>query len=149
MNTTYLLAVLHLLTFGLGVGSCWARAAALKNAKDNSGLNAIFFADNLWGLSAALWIVTGLWRALGGLEKGTDYYLGSTAFQIKMGLFVAIFLLELRPMTTFIKWRAQHKRGETVDLTPAPTLARLTYIELILLIPIVCMAAAMSRGMLV
>jgi putative membrane protein len=149
MNTSYLVAVLHLLTFGVGVGSCLARAAALKKAKDNSGLDAVFLADNIWGLSALLWIGTGLWRAFGGLEKGTDYYLGSLAFQIKMVLFVAIFVIELKPMTTFIKWRIMQRRGEAVDLTVAPGLARLTYIELILLIPIVCLAVAMSRGMLV
>jgi putative membrane protein len=148
MNTAYLLSVLHLLTFGLGFGSCWARAVALKRVKDNSGMDAVFLADNLWGLSALLWIVTGLWRAFGGLEKGTDYYLGNTAFQIKIGLFILIFMIELRPMVTFIKWRMMYKRGETIDLTPAPALARLSYIELILLIPIVFMAAAMSRGML-
>ncbi len=149
MSTSYLLAVFHLLTFGLGFGSCWLRAAALKKVKDNSGLDAVFFADNLWGLSALLWIVTGLWRAFGGLEKGTDYYLGSTAFLIKMGLFIAIFMIELKPMITFYKWRAVHKRGEAVDLSSARSLARLTYIELILLIPIVFMAAAMARGILV
>jgi putative membrane protein len=102
MNTSYLLSVFHLLTFGLGFGSCWTRAAALKKVKDNSGLDAVFFADNLWGISALLWIVTGLWRAFGGLEKGTDYYLSSTAFLIKMGLFIAIFIIELKPMITFI-----------------------------------------------
>jgi putative membrane protein len=148
MNTSYLLAVLHLLTFGLGFGSCWARAAALKKVKDNSGLDAVFFADNLWGVSALMWIVTGLWRALGGLEKGTDYYLASTAFQIKMALFIAIFIIELKPMITFYKWRALYKRGETIDLSQSPSLARLTCIELVLLIPIVFMAAAMSRGIL-
>lgn len=148
MNTSYLLAVLHLLTFGLGFGSCWARISALKNLKDESGLNAVFFADNLWGVSALLWIVTGLWRAMGGIEKGTDYYFGSTAFQIKMALFIIIFMLELKPMITFFKWRAMQKRGQQIDLSPAPMLARITQAELILLIPIVFMAAAMSRGLL-
>ena len=148
MNTSYLLAVVHILTFGLGFGSCWARVSALKKLKDESGLNAVFFADNLWGLSALLWIVTGLWRALGGIEKGTDYYFGSTAFLIKMALFVLIFMLELKPMVTFIKWRAMQKRGQQIDLSLAPTLARVTVIELLLLIPIVCMAVAMSRGLL-
>ncbi len=149
MTTAYLIAVLHLLTLGLGFGSCWARASALKNLKDNSGLDALFLADNLWGLSAFLWIATGLWRAFGGLEKGTDYYLGSTAFLIKMGLFILIFAIELKPMITLIKWRSAKTQGQAVDVTVAPALARLTYIELFLLIPIVFMAAAMARGLFV
>jgi putative membrane protein len=38
-------------------------------------LNDVFTADSFWGIAALLWIVTGLWRAFGGLEKGSDYYL--------------------------------------------------------------------------
>lgn len=148
MNTPYLLAVFHLLTLALGASSAWMRASALKKIRDKSGLDAVFFADGLWGLSALLWIVTGLWRAFGGLEKGSDYYLGSTAFQLKMALFILIFILELRPMITLIKWRAMNKRGEEIDFSKAPALAKVTYIELLLLIPIVFFAVAMSRGML-
>jgi putative membrane protein len=146
---SYILAVLHLLTFGLGFGSCWARGVALKNLKDPLGLPAVFLADGLWGVSALLWIGTGLWRAFGSLEKGSDYYLGSTAFLMKMGLFILIVLLEIKPAITFTKWRIQQKKGETIDLTPAASLSRLTFIELALLVPIVMLAAAMARGLMV
>lgn len=146
MDLRYILATLHLLTLGLGVASCWGRAKYLKDLKDEKGLREVFLADGLWGIAALLWLGTGLWRAFGGVEKGTEYYLHNTAFLVKMGLFVLILLLELRPMIILIKWRMQLAKGKEIDLSPAPSLARLTYIELVLMIPIVMMAAAMARG---
>jgi putative membrane protein len=148
MDLRYIIATIHVLTFGLGFYSCWARARALKNLKDNSGIKEVLFADNMWGLAAALWIGTGLWRAFGGIEKGSDYYLHNTAFLIKMGLFLLVFSLEIKPMITFIKWRIALGKGQQVDLTVAPALARISYLELALLIPIVAMATAMARGIL-
>lgn len=146
MDLRYSIATIHLLTFGLGFASCWMRASALRRLKDQAGLKDVFFADNLWGIAAALWLLTGLWRGFGGLEKGSDYYLQNTAFLIKMGLFILIFALEMKPMITLIKWRVAKGKGQPIDLSVAPSMARVTYIQLVLLFPIVTMATAMARG---
>src|SRR5689334_1090661 len=146
MDLRSFIAFLHLLTFGIGAASCWARARALTRLKDESGLRDVFFADNIWGIAAFLWIATGLWRAFGGLEKGTDFYIHDTAFLIKMGLFLLVFALEIRPMVTLIKWRIQQGKKLRVDIASAQSLARVTYVELALLIPIVLMATAVARG---
>ena len=47
----------------------------------------------MWGVAALLWLVTGLLRAFGGLEKGTQFYLTSNLFWVKMTLFGIIVLL--------------------------------------------------------
>lgn len=146
MDQRYIFATVHLLTFGLGLGSVWMRASALSKLKDESGLKDVFVADNFWGLAAFLWLLTGIWRAFGGLEKGTDFYLHNTAFIIKMSLFTLVFLLELRPMITLIKWRSRQRQKLPIDITSAPSMARTSYIELALLVPIVFMATAMARG---
>jgi putative membrane protein len=146
MDLRIFIAILHLLTFGLGAYSCWARARALSTLKNNDGLKDVFMADNLWGLAAILWIGTGVWRAFGGLEKGTEFYLNDTAFLIKMALFVVVFMLEIKPMLTLIRWRIQMTRGQAIDLSSATVLAQITYVELVLLVPIVVMAAAVARG---
>src|SRR4030095_10077323 len=91
MNLSYLLATVHILTFGIGFYGIWSRANALKKLKDTSGLREVFKADNIWGLAALLWIATGLWRAFGGLEKGSHYYLHSNNFFLKMCLFFLCF----------------------------------------------------------
>src|SRR5262245_15420883 len=98
MTLAHFLAAVHLLTFGLGFASIWMRAHALRNLRDSSGIKQVLAADNLWGLAALLWIATGLWRAFGGLEKGTEFYIHNTAFLVKMGLFLVVFVLEARPM---------------------------------------------------
>lgn len=146
MDLRYTIATIHLLTLGLGFASCWMRASALRRLKDESGVNDVLSADNFWGLAALLWILTGLWRAFGGLEKGSEYYFQSTAFLIKMSLFILVFILEMKPMTTLIRWRIMKGKGRPIDISIAPSLARTSYIQLILLIFIVTMAAAMARG---
>jgi len=93
-----------------------------------------------------LWIITGLWRAFGGLEKGGDYYLHSKTFIAKMALFLLIFIIEIKSMVTLIKWRIKKRKNETIDFSSAPVLARLSHIELGLITIIVFLAVAMARG---
>src|SRR2546428_8236437 len=71
----WLIATLHLLTLPLGLGAIWARSRALSLTRSADDLHRVFVADNLWGLAAVLWLVTGLLRVFAGLEKGTSYYL--------------------------------------------------------------------------
>jgi putative membrane protein len=102
------------------------RASALRRLKDQHGVDAVLFADNLWGLAALLWLITGLWRAFGGLEKGSDFYLHDAAFLVKMGLFTLVFALEVRPMLTLIRWRIQKTKGIPVDISVAGSLSRIS-----------------------
>ncbi len=147
MNLSYLLATLHILTFGIGLYAIWSRANALKKLKDASGLNEVFKADSLWGLAALLWIATGLWRAFGGLEKGSHYYLHSKTFIAKMVLFLLVFIIEIKPMLTLIQWRIKKRKNEPIDFSSARLLARLSHIELGLVAIIVFLATAMARGL--
>jgi len=146
MNLSYLLATLHILTFGLGFYAIWSRASALKKLNDVSGLTEVFKADSLWGLAALLWIATGLWRAFGGLGKGSDYYLHSNTFIAKMSFFLLVFIIEIKPMVTLIQWRIRKRKNEAINFSAARTLSILSQIELGLLIIIVSLATAMARG---
>jgi putative membrane protein len=106
----------------------------------------VFLADSLWGLAAVLWISTGLWRLLAGLEKGTGYYLQNHVFLSKMALLALILVLELRPMVTLIKWRSAVSRGQTPDIRAAPSLARISFVQAGLVVLMVLAATAMARG---
>jgi putative membrane protein len=147
MYLPWLLSALHLISLALGFGSCWMRAAALRSATQLADLKAVFRYDNLYGLATLLWISTGLWRAFGGQAKGTDYYLNSQLFWLKMGLFGLVFACELYPMVMLIKWRKQSKKGIAVDFAHAPKMANLSYLELVGLLLMVFIATAMARGM--
>jgi putative membrane protein len=146
MNLSYVVAAIHILTLGIGFYAIWTRANALKKLNDISGLNEVFKADNFWGLAALLWIVTGSWRAFGGLEKGTDYYLHSSTFIAKMILFLIVFIIEIKPMVTLIRWRIKKRKNEAIDFSSARRLAFLSHIELGLITIIVFLAVAMARG---
>jgi putative membrane protein len=146
MTVRWLVATFHLLALPLGLGAVWARGRALAAARSNADLARVFIADNLWGLAAGLWIVTGLWRAFGGLEKGTAYYLNDRVFYVKMGLLFLILLLEIAPMTTLISWRVAIRRGKAIDLRPAPAFARISQAQAVLVVLMVFAATALARG---
>ena len=147
MTARWLAASLHLLALGIGLGAVWARGRALRSSLDAGALRQVFLADTLWGLAAVLWISTGLWRLLAGLEKGTGYYLQNHLFMTKMALLALVLLLEIRPMITLIRWRKTVSRGEAPDTRAAPLLARISFVQAWLIVLMVFAATAMARGM--
>jgi putative membrane protein len=134
------------LALALGLSSVYLRGRALRGRLDREGLKRLFAADNVWGIAAGLWIVTGLLRAFGGLEKGSQFYLQSPLFWIKMALFVAVVVLEIRPMMTFIRWRRAVGRGEVPNTSGARALYLVNHIEMALVVVIVFVASFMARG---
>jgi putative membrane protein len=142
----WLLASLHLLALGIGLGAIWVRARSLGGAPDPDRLRRTFLADTFWGVAALLWIITGLIRAFGGYEKGTQYYLQNDAFILKMIFLGLILVLEIRPMITLIQWRRAVGRNEDVDTSPAVTLARISWVQVGLVVAMVFAATAMTRG---
>lgn len=147
MGLSYLLATLHLLLLAIGIAAVYARWRALRDLKSAADLPAVLLADNWYGVAAVGWVVSGLWRAFGGLEKGSEFYLESHWFIGKMVLFALVFLLELLPMITLVRWRIDRRKGRSSTLDRAPLLARLTLAQIPLLVLMVGMATAMARGL--
>ena len=144
----WMLAALHLLGLGIGLGSVWARARSIESRPlDLAALRRAFAADSWWGVSAVILIGTGLWRLLAATEKPTAYYLSDRAFFAKMGLLGGILLLEVWPMITLIRWRMLVARGSLPDPSPAVVIARISYLQALLLIGMVLAATAMARGL--
>jgi putative membrane protein len=141
-----IVSALHVLALALGLSSVYLRGRALKGRLDRDGLRQLFAADTAWGIAAGLWIVTGVLRAFGGLEKGTQFYLQSPLFWTKMVLFVTVILLEIWPMVTFIRWRITLGRGEAPDTSRARALYLVNHIEMGLVVIIVFVASFMARG---
>ena len=141
-----IVSALHVLALGIGLPAIFLRGRALKGSLAREGIRRVLLADTAWGIAAALWLVTGLLRAFGGLEKGTAFYLGSWLFLLKMALFVTIVLLELRPMLTLGRWRSTLRAGGTPDTSAARTLFHLSHAELALVVVMVFVASFMARG---
>ena len=147
MLTHWLLAAVHLLAFALGFWAVLTRGTAFRRLAIGTGeARSVLVADNIWGISAVVLLVTGGMRAFGGYEKGTDYYLQQPLFHLKMTLFVLILLLEVAPMVTLIKWRRARARGAAIDTGRAQLFARISHIEAMLVLLMVVAATGMARG---
>lgn len=141
------LAAIHLLAFALGFWAVLTRGTAFSRLAAGSGeARRVLMADNLWGISAVILLISGGMRAFGGYEKGTDYYLHQPLFHLKMTLFVLILLLEVAPMITLIKWRVARSRGAAIDTGRAKLFARISHLEGLLVLLMVVAATGMARG---
>ena len=136
------LASLHLLALGIGLGAVWSRARLLGGRFDSGATRRALVADSWWGAAAGLWLATGLWRLFASTEKATAFYMNNHVFFAKMGLFVLVFVLEIGPMVTLMRWR----RGRQPDAAVARRISRISYIECVVVIAMVVAAVAMARG---
>ena len=146
-----LFASAHYLALGIGFFGVAYRGVALKEALQgltHERARKIFLGDAFWGVAALLWIATGLMRAFGGLEKGTEFYLSNHIFWTKMLLFGVIFGIEIKPMITLIKWRGAFKKGQPPTATPEQLrqLRVINHIEMLLLVIMIFLAGLMARG---
>ena len=149
MALRWLLAMAHLLALGIGLGAIWTRARALRavaHGTDPGALRRALAADAWWGVAAVLWLVTGLWRLFAGTEKAPAYYYGSHVFWTKMALFGAVAVLELAPMLSLVQWRIALGRGREPDVSRAGRWARISHVQVVLVVLLLLAATAMARG---
>jgi len=150
MGLAPILSALHVLALGIGLGSVFMRGRflrALRAGPDPRLLGGLFAADSLWGIAAALWLVTGLARAFGRVEKAPEFYLRNGFFWIKMSLFVTVLALEIWPMLTFIRWRSARRAGRLPQMDRLSGVVRVNDLETALVVVIPFVAAAMARGL--
>ena len=136
------LAALHLLALGIGLGAVWSRARLLGGRFDSGAVRRALVVDSWWGVAAVVWLATGLWRLFAATEKATTYYMTNRVFLAKMGMFVLVLILEIGPMITLLRWR----RGMQPDASAAKRIATISYVECLLVIAMVVAAVAMARG---
>jgi len=102
--------------------------------------------DALYGLFAAMILLVGFARAVWGL-KGWDYYAGNHMFWAKVGAFLVVGLLSIRPTTRFLKW-ARRVKANPADLPDDAELRAnrvWMHAETTVLILIPVIAAALAR----
>jgi putative membrane protein len=140
-----LLSAVHVLTLALGLGAVFIRGRALARPLDEAGWQRLLAADSLWGVAAALWIVSGLGRVFFG-GKETAFYWHNGFFWVKLALFGLVFALELTPMMTFIRVRSARSRGTALPRFSVSAHRRINQAEVVLVVAIVFVAAFMARG---
>ena len=145
MVVAAILSAIHVLTLAVGLGAVYLRGRALRRTLDAAGWRRLLAADNLWGLAAALWIASGVARVFFG-GKETSFYWRNGFFWLKLGLFGIVFVLELRPMMTFISVRSALRNGFPLPAFPLRHYQRINTAEIVLVVAIVFVATFMARG---
>jgi putative membrane protein len=140
------LATIHLMSLALGLGALFQRARALSAAEREEDLPRVFLWDNLYALVAMVWLGSGLFRAFGGFEKGSDYYLSNHSFWGKMLLLAILLGHEGVAMVTFIRWRIRLKKKEPISLANKSRLIRIHWAEFWCVVGMIFFATLMARG---
>ncbi len=143
-----LIPYLHFIGVMVLMGSLITEHVMLKPAITKSQIKTLAMVDLIYGLSAAVVLITGLlrWFVVG---KVAEFYTQNHMFHIKVTLFVVIVILSVFPTIKIIKWSRQVKRGEEPDTSKKQVNKQLMFIriELFLLALIPLLAVMIARGM--
>jgi len=142
-----ILAYLHLLAI-LTMVVFLASEAALCRAEwlNPQAVARLGKLDMVYGIAALLVLATGVARIVWGV-KGPSYYGGNWLLHAKVGLFVAIALVSIKPTLTIRRWvKAQKAGGGLPGEAEVKSTRRLIMVQAHLL-PLIPLAATfLARG---
>jgi len=104
---------------------------------------------DIWYFSSAIAaLITGFLRATVG-AKGADFYFNAWPIYVKIGLFLAVGLISVKPTMTFIRWKRMYERDAAwqVPALEQASMRRLVMVEVHLAALIPVFAVIMSRGL--
>lgn len=143
-----LIPYLHFIGIMVLMGSLITEHVMLKPTITKKEIKTLAMVDLIYGLSAAVVLITGLlrWFVVG---KGAEFYTKNPMFHTKLTLFVVIAILSIFPTMKILKWSRQVKRGEEPDTSEKVVKKQLMFIriELLLLAIIPLLAVMIARGM--
>lgn len=102
--------------------------------------------DRIYGIAAVAVLLTGLARTLWGV-KGTSWYWHQPLLHLKLGLFIAVGLMSIKPTIMFIRWRKAVRAGGALPSEPEVKTARrwvMIQAHIIAVIPLA--AVFLARG---
>jgi putative membrane protein len=142
-----LVAYLHYAAILLVAGFLVAEAMLLRGELGQRDLAALVRSDVAYGLSAILVLATGLARVFYG-AKGAAFYGDNPVFWVKVGLFLAVGLISIRPTVVFARWRRAARAGAGFSVPAAEVRGARRYVlvELHLLALVPLAAVLMARG---
>lgn len=99
LSYAHLLAILTLVVFLASEAALcrgeWLNAAVVER---------LATVDRIYGIAAVAVLVTGLVRVFAG-AKGAEFYGSNWLLYSKLGLFVVVGLVSIKPTLVFIRWR--------------------------------------------
>jgi putative membrane protein len=143
-----ILAYLHYTAIILLFSFLTTQAMMLRAPLDGRTIPLIVRVDMGAGISAVAALLTGMLR-LGLGAKGAAFYMSAWTFYAKVGLFIAVGLISIKPTLEYLRWRRALQQDAAWKLAPdeQAKVRRLVMVELHLgaLIPV--FAVMMARGL--
>ncbi len=136
-----LFRLLHFIVLLIFAGALVIENMAIKPELTSEDARNLARVDRVCGMTAILTLIIGLilWFSVG---KPAEFYSANPVFHAKLGLFVVLAILAIKPAMFFFK--QQHNKSDSI---PVPGSVRLLLrIELIVLLCIPVLAFLMARG---
>jgi len=142
-----LLAYLHLLAILTMVVFLASEAALCRGEWLNAPVVArLAKVDLVYGIAAVAVLATGVARIVWGI-KGPGYYGGNWLLHLKVGLFVLVGLVSIRPTLTFRRWARSAQAGGPLPTTDEVRATRRLVMLQAHVVPLIPLAATfLARG---
>jgi putative membrane protein len=147
MTTEALLAYAHILAFLTLVVFISSEAALCRPEWLNATIvERLVTVDRVYGIAAGAVFLTGLARIFLG-AKGASYYGHNWLLWVKVGLFVAVGLMSIRPTVRFARWRKALRADGRLPAADEVRQARRWVMQQAHVIPLIPLAAVfLARG---
>jgi putative membrane protein len=143
-----ILAYLHYAAILVLFSFLTVQAVLVRRTLDAGTIRLLGRMDQWFGGAAVAVLATGFLRAIYG-AKGADFYFNAWPVYVKIGLFLAVGILSIKPTLTYIRWRRalDHDPAWQVPAEEQRGIRRLvmTEVHLAALIPV--FAVIMARGL--
>ena len=142
------LAYLHFTAMFLLFAFLTVQVILIRQPLDMRTVRLLGRMDILYFSSAMATLVTGFLRATVG-AKGADFYFNAWPIYAKIGLFLAVAVVSVKPTMTFIRWKRMYERDGAwqVPVDEQAAMRRLIMVEVHLAALIPIFAVIMSRGL--
>jgi putative membrane protein len=144
-----ILAYLHYIAILMLFAFLSVQLVLIRRSLDGATIRLLGRLDLIYAGSSVAVLVTGLLRAIYG-AKGPDFYFNAWPVYAKIGLFLAVGIVSIKPTLVFIQWKRalDHDPAWQVPTEEHRRIRRLITIEVHLATLIPLIAVIMSRGLL-
>lgn len=141
------LAYLHFTAIFLLFAFLTTQAIMIRAPLDARGIRLMGRVDIWLAISAVAVLLTGMLR-LGLGAKGADFHLANWPVYVKVGLFLAVGLISVKPTLMLIRWRRALEADApwSVPVADQAAMRRIIMIEVHLAALIPILAVMMARG---
>ena len=142
------LAYLHFIAIFLLFSFLTTQLILMRSPLDARTIRLLGRVDIGYAISAAVVLLTGMLR-LGFGAKGADFHLGAWPVYVKVGLFLTVGLISIKPTLEFIKWRRalDHDPAWQLPAAAQAAMRKIVMIEVHLAALIPVFAVMMARGL--